>query len=144
MVAAAKSLKLLFRLEVGDTIELAIKGFPAVLRSPRIRLVFLHYSRNSDSLKEALIPVSMDGRLLPGDSASRVVHATIRQGLLPGMYLLASVIFKARTLEGRIAVGSVGTSLVPIEPRLGFCIDNDLCNTNYLDREYDFLRLTLL
>jgi hypothetical protein len=144
MVAAAKSLKLLFRLEVGDTIELAINGFPPVLRSPRIRLVFLHYSRNAESQKEGLLPVSMDGRLQPGDGSSRVIHATIRQDLLPGMYLLANVVFKARTHDGRIAVGSIGSSLVPIEPRLGFCIDNDLCNTNYLDREYEFLRLMLL
>lgn len=144
MAVEAKTLKLLHRLTTGDAFFLEVRGLPNILTGPKARLLLLRFYRQGGIV--LLDSKSLDLMVTVGESLGgiRSLVGVVPQNLEVGMYLLATVTFMARTLEGRFLTAHIGNSFVPVEPRLGFCIDHDICDISRLEWNFDFAELKLL
>jgi hypothetical protein len=137
------TLKVLFKLVAGDTFFVDVSGMPPALCNPSAQLHFVHFAASSEISFKAAAFVT-DATVGEELSRGRSLVGTVQEGLAAGTYLLSGVSFKGKSMLGKILVGSLGTTLVPIEPRLGFCIEGSDCGTAKIDSAHEFLKLVLL
>jgi hypothetical protein len=77
----------------------------------------------------------------PQVGTHRRLIGTVKELVAPGMYLVATITFMARTGDGRFLTGHVGSPFIPLEPRIGFCFDHDVCDVNQIEHAFSYAEL---
>jgi hypothetical protein len=73
----------------------------------------------------------------------RRLIGTVEKLTDPGMYLVATITFMARTRDGRFLTGHTGNPFIPLQPRVGFCADHNVCDVTALEHSFTYADLAV-